>query len=69
MTDDWKWAEVEADQQRRIDFDRKRGQGKQLAGLGLRDNPQSCCTHCGQPFDQFMSSGGQFGICQRCIDG
>ena len=26
------------------------------------------CVHCGAPFKQWESTGGEFGICQSCID-
>jgi hypothetical protein len=26
------------------------------------------CVHCGQPFDPHASTGGEYGICQSCID-
>ena len=26
------------------------------------------CLHCGQPFLPYTSTGGEFGMCQSCID-
>ena len=27
------------------------------------------CIHCGRPFYPHESTGGEFGICQDCVDG
>jgi hypothetical protein len=26
------------------------------------------CVHCGIPFVQYTSTGGEYGICQSCVD-
>ncbi len=39
---------------------------------GNRDGdkfPKDNCIHCGRPFYAHESSGGEYGICQDCIDG
>jgi hypothetical protein len=52
--------------------DWKRERDERLAKLGLRgsaeqnEGPQ--CIHCGNPFNPHLSTGGEFGICQNCID-
>jgi transposase-like protein len=55
------------------DDDWKRERDERLVKLGLRKNRDSDqrprCIHCGQPFDARLSSGGELGICQDCIDG
>lgn len=71
--DDWKWEQWERDERARASDDRKREREERLVRLGLlktRDSdPRPRCIHCGQPFDQAMSSGGPYGICQQCVDG
>jgi hypothetical protein len=53
-----------------FDADEKRKRDERLAALGLlRHNDQRPrCVHCGQPFAGYESTGGEFGICQECID-
>lgn len=39
------------------------------AGIGITPlKGDADCVHCGQPFFMHESSGGDVGICQRCID-
>jgi hypothetical protein len=37
---------------------------------GMRGSPDNRpeCIHCGQKFDPLLSSGGEYGFCQDCID-
>lgn len=52
--------------------DWKRERDERLAKLGLHGDDDvgegPHCVHCGQPFNPHLSAGGEFGICQSCID-
>ena len=56
---------------RKVDRNRE-AKNERLTRLGLLrgergDKPR--CIHCGQPFDELLSSAGRYGICQSCVDG
>ena len=51
--------------------DERKQKEERLKALGLRgerDSSEVLCIHCGSPFKVYTSTGGEYGICQSCID-
>jgi len=39
-----------------------------LSGMRGKADNRPECIHCGQKFDPLLSSGGEHGLCQYCMD-